>query len=68
MTYDQIAARYLLRGRPIPAALLKDAAHAVGEECPECGCRHTESNGASEYRCTECDHRWGFDGGERYGF
>ena len=36
MTYDQIAASYLLRGRPIPAALLEDARHALGEECPDC--------------------------------
>ena len=40
---------------------------AAGEQCPECGSTNTESNGATEYRCVECDHRWGFDG-ERYGY
>jgi len=68
MTYDQIAASYLLRGRPIPAALLEDARHALGEECPDCGHTETESNGQREYRCCSCDHRWGFECGERYGF
>lgn len=42
--------------------------YAVGSECPECGSRDTEDNGASEYRCCACDHRWGFEYGERYGF
>ena len=42
-----------------------------GSECPDCGSAHTESNGDTEYRCTECDHRWGREGGrtgERYGY
>jgi tRNA(Ile2) C34 agmatinyltransferase TiaS len=36
--------------------------------CPDCGCREIESNNLTEYRCVECDHRWGFDNGEPYGF
>lgn len=36
---------------------------ATGEKCPECGCTSTESNGHTgrwaEYRCTDCDHRFG---------
>lgn len=68
MTRDQIAARLLLAGKPIPRALVRDAAQAVGDECPECGCRSVEDNGGPEYRCVDCDHRWGFEFGERYGF
>jgi tRNA(Ile2) C34 agmatinyltransferase TiaS len=46
-----------------------DIAH--GLICPDCGSTSTESNGSTEYRCIECDHRWGFEGGhngEPYGF
>lgn len=67
MTHDQIAAGYLLAGKPIPKALVRDAAAAVGAECPQCGSRNTEDNGSTEHRCVECDARWGFDLGERYG-
>lgn len=69
-TYDQLAARALLRqeGAQIPTALLEEASVAIGQMCPECGTTDTEDNGHSEYRCVECDHRWGFDCGERYGF
>lgn len=67
--YDALAVRALLRG---DAALLErlahDAAVAAGEECPDCGNRETESNGYTEYRCCACDHRWGVDTGERYGY
>ena len=40
-----------------------------GSVCPDCGSRETEDNGASEYRCVECDHRWGrdYEGGDWYG-
>lgn len=44
---------------------------ASGQRCPDCASTETESNGSSEYRCRECDHRWGFEGGrtgEPYGF
>jgi tRNA(Ile2) C34 agmatinyltransferase TiaS len=41
---------------------------AAGEQCPDCGSTNTESNGATEYRCVECDHRWGTDCNERYGY
>jgi len=41
---------------------------ASGEQCPECSSASVESNGGSEYRCVACDHRWGFECGERYGF
>lgn len=68
MTYDQIAAGYILSGRKIPKALLREAAQAAGEECPECGRREVEDNGHTEYRCVHCDHRWGTDAGHRYGY
>jgi len=41
-----------------------------GQMCPDCGNETAiETNGAGEYRCPECDHRWGFDrqAGEEYG-
>jgi transposase-like protein len=41
---------------------------AAGEQCPDCGSTDTESNGSTEYRCVECDHRWGTDCNERYGY
>lgn len=44
------------------------AAIAAGAVCPDCGCTETESNGHTEYRCVECDHRWGREYGERYGY
>jgi hypothetical protein len=40
---------------------------ACGSACPDCGSRDTEDNGAAEYRCCACDHRWGNDV-ERYGY
>ena len=39
-----------------------------GRVCPECGSMDTEDNGGTEFRCRECDHRWGSDMGERYGY
>jgi len=68
--YDMLAAKLLLEGAPPErmAALAVEASIAAGEQCPECGGRETESNGGSEYRCCGCDHRWGHDEGERYGF
>jgi tRNA(Ile2) C34 agmatinyltransferase TiaS len=51
-----------------PQELADDVAIAAGETCPDCGCRETESNGHGEYRCCECDHRWGIDFGMRYGY
>lgn len=41
---------------------------AQGKECPECHSTDTESNGATEYRCRDCDHRWGTEYGARYGY
>jgi len=38
-----------------------------GRTCPACDSRETESNGHTEYRCEDCDHRWGCEGGEWYG-
>lgn len=67
-TYDAVAAGYLLAGKAVPERLVREAAQAAGEECPECRCRDTESNGSTEYRCTACDHRWGREYGERYGY
>lgn len=43
----------------------------AGLQRPDCASEDTESNGSSEWRCRECDHRWGFEGGrsgEPYGF
>ena len=68
MTFDQIAAREILAGRPVKPALVREARAAIGEECPECGSRVTEDNGGTEYCCVHCDHRWGCEGSERYGF
>jgi tRNA(Ile2) C34 agmatinyltransferase TiaS len=51
-----------------PQELADDVAIAAGEMCPDCGCGETESNGHGEYRCCECDHRWGIDFGMRYGY
>jgi tRNA(Ile2) C34 agmatinyltransferase TiaS len=39
-----------------------------GQRCPSCGGTKTESNETTEFRCIDCDHRWGFDHGEQYGF
>lgn len=68
MTYDQLAIRYLVAGKQIPQDLVREAAQAVGDECPDCGSAETESNDRGEYRCRCCDHRWGVDRGERYGY
>lgn len=68
MTYDQITLSYLLAGKPVPASLVREAAASVGSQCPECDSRNTEDNGSTEYRCCCCDHRWGIDSGERYGY
>ena len=50
------------------AALAEALSVAVGEQCPECGSRQCEDNGATEYRCAACDHRWGVERGEPYGY
>lgn len=68
LTFDQIAASQLLQGKALKQALVSEASHAIGSECPECDSRVTEDNGGTEYRCCNCDHRWGYDSGERYGF
>jgi tRNA(Ile2) C34 agmatinyltransferase TiaS len=55
----------------LSSLLQKSAAEVdveAGRKCPECGSTDTESNGSTEYRCVECDHRWGTDCGEQYGF
>lgn len=67
-TFDTLAAAQLLATGRVPRALVREAAAAVGSECPECGATETEDNGGTEYRCCCCDHRWGTEGGERYGF
>lgn len=67
-SYDAEAARQILATGSVSPALVREAAQAVGAECPECGSRDTEDNGGTEYRCRVCDHRWGTDSGERYGF
>ena len=68
-TYDALAVRARLRGdKAMLKRLAHDAAVAAGAECPACGSRETEDNGFAEYRCCACDHRWGVDTGERYGY
>jgi len=46
----------------------RELKHQMGENCPECGGTNVASNGHGEHICIDCDHRWGFDCGERYGF
>jgi hypothetical protein len=49
-------------------ALSKQISHALGDVCPECGSKHTESNcKGREFQCGDCGHAWG-DDGERYGY
>jgi tRNA(Ile2) C34 agmatinyltransferase TiaS len=60
--------REMAKTKKTPQELADDMAIAAGETCPDCGCRETESNGHGEYRCCECDHRWGIDFGMRYGY
>jgi tRNA(Ile2) C34 agmatinyltransferase TiaS len=48
--------------------LVYELSTGVGALCPDCGSQHTEDNGSGEYRCVDCDHRWGIDNGERYGY
>lgn len=68
VSYDALAFRQILETGSVSPALVREASQAAGEECPDCQCRETESNGSTEYRCCACDHRWGFEYGERYGF
>lgn len=71
VTFDQVAVRQLMTTGEISPDLVRLATVSSGEQCPECDSRNTESNGGTEYRCVECDHRWGFDCGSRgepYGF
>lgn len=49
-------------------ALTKEVRHQLGNVCPECGSSDCADNGKTEYACCACEHRWGFDGDERYGF
>ena len=41
---------------------------AIDDGCPDCDSSDIESNGSTEYRCRVCDHRFGTDCGERYGY
>lgn len=50
------------------AKLAKTLSVATGSVCPECNSTDTEDNGFTAYRCGNCDHRWGTEYGERYGF
>jgi transposase-like protein len=56
--------------RPLTATHTPTRAQRIecGDECPDCGSRNTESNGHTEYRCVECDHRWGVHFGMPYGY
>lgn len=54
--------------RALLDACARDARLSTGGECPDCGGTDIEDNGGTEYRCVTCDHRWGYDHGERYGF
>lgn len=47
--------------------------YAHGDQCPECAGTRTESNGGraerdEEFRCIDCDARWGYEAGEPYNF
>ena len=74
MTYNRLAARILLSDASeiVKRAALRGLAArgsiATGAACPECGSADTEDNGGTEYRCAQCDHRWGTEGGEPYGY
>ena len=68
MTFDQLAARQLLMTGRVSPGLVRQAAIATGSVCPECDSIDTEDNGRTEYRCRCCDHRWGNDGSEIYGY
>ncbi len=50
------------------AKLARQTSVTCGSVCPDCGSSNTEDNGCTEYRCCACDHRWGIESGERYGF
>lgn len=67
-SFDAESIGQILRTGRVSRTLLRESAQACGEECPACGGRETESNGHTEHRCVACDHRWGYDNGERYGF
>lgn len=54
--------------RNTPRAPTRDMMIERGELCPDCGSRQMESNGRTEYRCIECDHRWGVEFGMPYGY
>lgn len=45
-----------------------EAAVRAGLTCPACDSDKTGDNGYMEFCCEECDHRWGCEGGEWYGF
>jgi ribosomal protein L37AE/L43A len=56
------------RNANIPAASIDPVAVHYGYQCPECGAKGCEDNHHGEYRCVECDHRWGEEYGEPYGY
>lgn len=69
LSFDAAAVTIMLSNMPQAAkdralaALADKAAVALGEQCPECGCRSIEDNGMLgrwvEYRCASCDCRFG---------
>lgn len=65
MDYDTLAMRIMLSDAPRSVRheelmeLNRQADVACGIRCPDCDGQETESNGHREYRCTDCDTRWG---------
>jgi len=55
-----------------PGSANRELAHlleqAIQDGCPDCGSHDLEHNGSTEYRCRVCDHRFGTDCGDRYGY
>lgn len=74
MTYDQLAVRLLLDGNEKGLTQLarhaaREIAYLCGDKCPNCGATTgILGNDHGEFHCCECDHQWGVDSGERYGF
>lgn len=68
MAKTNLDAETIERANQAAVRFARAVAVASGAQCPACDGRDTEDNGRSEYRCVSCDHRWGHDHGERYGF
>lgn len=63
------AKQYLIAEEGNEAEAITSYRTDIGLICPSCDSKDTESNGCAsspEYRCRECDDRWGWDNGEKY--